>query len=194
MSKYKYNVKSNSSYFLNSSLNSSSSHNPCLRLIIYKLSSQNKLFLKMPRPRRAAAEKAKGHYSETTRSETRKKRGATADPVEAAEAGPSKRPRGSKKSEDTKMKGTEDEKEEDPNLPLGLSTRSFTHEELMDDLNVCYIDLIPPASFDLPKRQKRWTQPESKPPIESIEKAPEGWNMDEPDLDPTYVPFLFRKQ
>lgn len=137
----------------------------------------------MPRPRRTAAEKPEGHYADISKPAGRK-RVAAAGP---AEAGPSKR-RG-KKAEDTKMKGTDNGSEEDPDLPLGLSTRSFTNDELARDLGTCYINLVEPAP-DRPKRQKRWTQPASKSPIDKLEDTPKGWNMNEPDLDPEYVLFI----
>jgi hypothetical protein len=121
--------------------------------------------------------KPKGHYADTANPTSRKRSASQAI------AGRSKRR--TKKSSDTEMKDA-DVETEDPNLPLGLSTRSFTPDELKKDLNISYKDLIKPAK-SLPKRQKRWTQPETKAPIVHIEDTPKGWNMDEPDLDPKYV-------
>ena len=141
----------------------------------------------MPRPRRAAAAKPEGHYTETSRPGTQK-RGAATD---TAEAGSSKRRAKKAKSEDTRMKGVDNESEEDPDLPLGLSTRSFTPVELEEDLKISYKDLIPPAP-ELPKRQKRWSQPANKDPIDQLEKTPKGWNKHEPDLHPEYALFILQ--
>ncbi|CAG8902680.1 unnamed protein product [Penicillium egyptiacum] len=122
----------------------------------------------MNRPRRAAARKPEGYYSPS--SSIGKGKARSTGKVQKQRA----------------KKGQTEQDERGLNLPAPSPAPIITPAPLDPaalelDLQKSYEGQIQPPS--LPKRQTRWRQPATNP-IVDLADVPQGWNSNEPDLDP----------